>query len=691
MKNRRLAIAVTAASVAHPTLALAQDAETIELAPVLVESATRTEIPLDETTKSVTVVTREEVETQKRIDSNVGDILSKTVPGFSPSNEANTNYGQTLRGRDFLTLIDGVPQSTPLRNGYRSLNTIDPESIERIEVVRGGTAVYGFGASGGLVNVVTKRPEDGDITFSATPGLRLSATHPADSLGSTTALQVSGRTGAVDYLASGSFATRGGHFDSNGDRIPADPTGIQGGLADSNTINLLAKLGTEFDDGRQRVQVTGLWHDFEQDSDFAALGQGGNRSAGTSATAVRGDRNPVNPGTENRNLNLEYTHADILGSAVTAQAYYAELDVVFGKFPGFGQTGIESEKLGSRLTVETPVEAGPVGLDVTWGLDFLHDETGQYVTDGPDIYPYFEQDALAGFAQLDVPVADFGLISGGLRYEHITLDVADFTNGDGDFVRGGELTFKEPLFNVTGTVFLNENLDLYGGFNQGFTVADISRSLSDGNFTSASEAESEVQKTNNYELGLRAAYDRWDGSVVGFYSTSENGTSFDKNLKIVKQPERIWGVEAAVNVDATDALRLGGTVTWMEGVVDTDDDGDYEEDLPALRIPPVKLTAYAEYDVTDWWTARLQALHSGDRNPDSTQFGGTDIDNYTVVDLYSSFAVGPGNLELGVENLFNAEYYPVINQAYSSVQSYQSFSYAQGPGTTVTAAYSLKF
>ena len=128
-----------------------------EIAPVVV-SATRTDTPVSELSRSVTVVDEQQIREQASLDRNLGTILSRTVPGFGPSTEANSNFGQTLRGRKFLVLIDGIPQSTPLNDQSRDLNTIAPSSIERIEVVRGGTAAYGFGATGGLVNVITKKP-----------------------------------------------------------------------------------------------------------------------------------------------------------------------------------------------------------------------------------------------------------------------------------------------------------------------------------------------------------------------------------------------------------------------------------------------------------------------------------------------------------------------------------------------------
>jgi iron complex outermembrane receptor protein len=58
-----------------------------------------------------------------------------------------------------LVLIDGIPQSTPLRNGGRDLRTIDASAIDHIEVINGATAMYGNGAAGGVINYITKKPK----------------------------------------------------------------------------------------------------------------------------------------------------------------------------------------------------------------------------------------------------------------------------------------------------------------------------------------------------------------------------------------------------------------------------------------------------------------------------------------------------------------------------------------------------
>lgn len=662
----------------------APEAETHDLAPVVV-SATRTETPVSELTRPVTVVGSKEVSQQKRIDRSLGEILSKTVPGFSPSTEALTNFGQTLRGRTFLTLIDGVPQTTPLRDGRRSLNTIDADAIERVEVVRGGTAAYGFGAAGGLVNVITRRPEPGALNLHSEAGIKFSTEHLGDSLEWHTNHRASGRTGDVDYLFSGTFVRRNSAFDADGDRIPADPFGVQGGLADTDEFNVLGKGGYEFDGGQQRLEVTINHFDIEQESEFAGLGTG-DPAAGIKTPAVRGNINAADPGTENTTTSLSYRNDEFLHSHVDAKIYYNDLTTRFSKFPGFPQVEIVSEKLGGRLTVDTPVALDPAPFNVIWGVDYLQDDTEQVGIDAPSNTPDMEQDAVAGFLEVELPVGDLGLLRSGVRHEEISVDVDDVVNRRGIFVEGGKLEFSETLVNASAVAYVTDNIDVFGGFSQGFSLADIGRAIADGTATRATALESEAQKVDNYELGIRAAYDRWDASITGFFSQSENGTTFDPDLNITKQPEEIYGVEVAANAQPHDMVRLGGTFTWMEGRIDLDDDGDFEEDLPSTRIPPVKVTSFVEVFPTDWAAARLQGLYSGDRNPDSSLFGGSEVNDYILFDLFASVDTGYGQLELGVENLFNEDYFPVLNQAAAL-----PFAFSKGPGRTLSLTYAIKW
>ncbi|WP_143589388.1 MULTISPECIES: TonB-dependent receptor plug domain-containing protein [Cyanophyceae] len=125
-------------------MAETEDLEVIEL----VVTATRTEEdPLD-IPRSITVINRQQIEAQSAVSNNTADIISRFVPGLGAPNLSNRANAQTLRGRDFSVLIDGIPQRSN-RSPNIQLEYIDPDQIERIEVVSGPTAIYGAEALGG--------------------------------------------------------------------------------------------------------------------------------------------------------------------------------------------------------------------------------------------------------------------------------------------------------------------------------------------------------------------------------------------------------------------------------------------------------------------------------------------------------------------------------------------------------------
>ncbi|NEO27673.1 MAG: TonB-dependent receptor, partial [Kamptonema sp. SIO4C4] len=147
---------------------------------------------------------------------------------------------------------------------------------------------------------------------------------------------------------------------------------------------------------------------------------------------------------------------------------------------------------------------------------------------------------------------------------------------------------------------------------------------------------------------------------------SELGSSLLVNdngfLEIVRAPERVYGVEATVDWQASETWQLGGTFTWQEGEFDRDDDGDFQP-LSSSRISPVKLTAYVENETLPGWQNRLQLLALGDRDRAFDEgVDETAIDGFITLDYISRVALGPGTLQLSVKNLLNTDYFPVFSQ-----------------------------
>jgi iron complex outermembrane receptor protein len=673
--------------------------EEVQLGETVVTSATRTETPFSEITRSLTLIDRRQIEQQSVISRDLGDILGKTVPGLATSTEGLTNFTQNLRGRKFLTLVDGVPISTPLRDGARDLKVIDPEAVERVEVIRGGTAVYGFGATGGLVNFITREPQRDGIRGYSKGGFGFSTEHPDDSLRLHTAHGASGQLGPFDFVVNASVARRNSFFDADGDRIPPNPLNGQGGLADTSAWNVLGKFGLDLDGGRQRIEVMVNNYDINQSTDFVL--QPGDISAGQKTRAVRGDPPLEDNTTQNELVNVNYEHRDVLGSRVKLQAYHLDY---FARFPapaGFaGQSELASERIGTRLTIDTPVLPETLDADLTWGLDYMNERTAQPATGFGDV-PEMDQDALAGFAELSVPVADLGRVRAGLRHEAFWIDVPTFSNAQ--TLRGGELTFDETLLNINGVAYLTDRVDLFGGFSQGYSPNEIGRKLrtvtsaATPNRRSVEQLSTDPQKVDNYELGLRGDFD-WlegvQGEVVGFYSESDNATGFTSGtLNVADRNEEIWGVESSLEMKLHRQWKIGGTATWLDGQADTDRDGELDDDLENTRIPPVKLTGFVEYQPFDWWRNRLQALYSGSRDqadvpaPGGGQlFGNGEVDSFVILDLRSSFDVGPGSLRVGVENLLNEDYFSVAAQAFN-----RDDTFSQGQGRSMTVSYRVEW
>jgi len=81
---------------------------------------------------------------------------SVNIIDYGSDGSTKSVHTRGLSGSQVLTLLDGIPVNTP-RDGVADLNKIDLTNIEKIEVLRGpASSIYGSGAMGGVVNIITK-------------------------------------------------------------------------------------------------------------------------------------------------------------------------------------------------------------------------------------------------------------------------------------------------------------------------------------------------------------------------------------------------------------------------------------------------------------------------------------------------------------------------------------------------------
>jgi iron complex outermembrane receptor protein/outer membrane receptor for ferrienterochelin and colicins len=134
-----------------------------ELEGVTIISTTRTNQRIENSPLKVEVLGKEEMDEENTIKpANIASILSD-VSGIqiqqssAVSGNANVRI-QGLEGRYTQILRDGMPLFEGFAGGFGVL-TIPPLDLRQIELVKGSAStLYGGGAIGGLINLISKRP-----------------------------------------------------------------------------------------------------------------------------------------------------------------------------------------------------------------------------------------------------------------------------------------------------------------------------------------------------------------------------------------------------------------------------------------------------------------------------------------------------------------------------------------------------
>ena len=173
MQNRSVWFFPVAILVFAPVVCHAQEATPTpspaeaEMESVVV-SATRFDIPLDQSPASASVISSEELE-QKQIQ-RVSDAL-REVPGLSVvqtgvAGQLTSVFTRGLRSEHTQVLLDGIPINQGLQGAFNFAD-FTTEDIGRIEVVRGPqSTIYGPRALAGVIQIFTKQG-------TGTPGVML--------------------------------------------------------------------------------------------------------------------------------------------------------------------------------------------------------------------------------------------------------------------------------------------------------------------------------------------------------------------------------------------------------------------------------------------------------------------------------------------------------------------------------------
>ncbi len=705
LRPQLLASAVLAVLVAP--VVQAEEAKDLDRVTV---SASTSRMPNSEAAlaNTITVIDAEQLKQQLAVTQDVSQILANLIPSFSPSRQKLTNAGETLRGRKPLYLVDGVPQSTPLREGGRDGHTIDPAMIERIEVIHGANALQGLGASGGIINIITKRAprEDGAVFQDVNVGVSSALPNRSDSVGYRASYVFGTRSGDVDFVGGASYASEGLFYDGDGRAIAVND--IQGDLMDARSYNLFAKAGWDID-ADKRLQLTANRYQLRGNNDYVTVN--GDIRTGKLATSARGSREGRGAQNRSTSLVLDYTDKSLAGGYLNAQLFWVDFKGLYGAtdWEDFWRDGRDlhwwdqsqnvSEKVGGKFSWSRDNLFGQ-RLRATFGLDWNRDKTYQeLVVAKLKWVPETQYESWSPFVQAEWWVADKVMLTAGVRHERGELKVGDFTTipanaGGSRFVRGGTPKTRETLPNY-GIVFeATDALKFYASYSEGYTVADIGRVLR-GITTPNQSVDKLVDLSpvvsDNREIGVDFDNGRWLAHLAAYWSDSDLGSrlQFDRNTQsyfVVRERTEIRGLEGNVAFQFSDAGRVGVGYARGKGRYDSDGDDRVDSDLPGVNISPDRVTAFWDQTWNERFSTRLQGSRAIDRDFDAKGVRVASADGYTTVDLQGRFKLPLGQLNVGVENLFNEQYV-----TYYSQSTPRNDTYVAGRGRVLNLSWSHRF
>ncbi len=630
----------------------------------VVITAWRRDAPLHNTPAALEKLTqkkllaRQERSTPEALMSMPGVFVQKTNHG------GGSPFLRGLTGNQTLLLVDGIRLSNAtFRFGPNQyLNTIDPFSIENIEVWKGGGSVgYGSDALGGTVNVLTQTP-DFQEDKNEWSGKALGQWRN-EGMEKTARLQAGFSSKKMALLAGGTLR----HF---GDLAGGDTTGRQspsgydeaafdgkGKFRLGETTSLM--LAQQF----FRQKDVPVFHKIQLE-DFAknlmTLQQ-------RQLTYLRLESSPaagfLKKITATASLQQTDEHREIQknGSSILRR----EADDV------------------SSLGATVQAEASPLPYWLfNFGMEMYHDKVGSIRTDTDEntglltpkrgLYPDGSTHASYAVFWLNHWKRGSWNFSGGLRFNQFSIKVEDETIGQAHLTPGAfvwnaavlrHLSASDKVFFDFNSGFRAPNVDDLGSLG----IVDFRYELPTANLT--------PEKTYNFELGWRHRSERWMAQAFVFRNELRDliarvrvGTDSIAGYPVFRKENveagHIHGFETAANLFIFRNLSLQGALAWQLGQNVTNEE-------PLRRIPPVfgRLAlnggqwavgsrqsggGQLSWTLEGLFAGKQDRLAAGDRSDNRIPAGGTP--GWLVVNVFGSWEHNWWTLRAGLWNVLNADY-----------------------------------
>jgi len=601
----------------------------VTVAPEVVVTATRFEEPPQETPIGVTVITQEQI--RNSTASTVPELLMQ-IPGIHVrDNSGSPNWQVDMRGfgifgdQNTLVLLDGQRIS---ENEQTTVNWmgIPLSSIERIEIMRGsGAVLYGGGATGGTINIITKSAQKNSRSATAGASTGSYGTYDyragANLAGDRVGLLVNGdHVEALNYRFSNRFRDQNGQTDLR-------YTGERG--------TLYAKIGTD----DQKLLLPGALTEAQ-----IALNP---RLAATPGDFANAASNYANLGG-----NLSVGGAELALNAGFRSKDAPSAFFVATPFRNNIHTSVDTWSLTPRAKI--PFNLGSVSNSLVAGVDW--DQWNYNSTAGPSVVgqPVSIQRNYAGYFQNTSQLGANTLLSLGARVQHTTYGVTDQFSGSAAFRDEQLRAFEVALrHRITGA------WSVYGKFGNSFRVPNVNDIY---NLFTATVTILEPQTSHDREVGTEFAYGRGSYRLALYEMDTDNEIHLNpvtfNNVNL--PPTRRYGTELEGKWVIAEGVGAFANYTYAVSEFRSGSFGGVNvagNEVPLVPRHLANLGASWEFMPRTRFVGQASYVGTQVYDGDETNTFGRKMPSYTLVDAKVVNESGGWLLSAGVKNLLNQKYF----------------------------------
>ncbi len=641
---------------------------------------------------STTIISKEDIERSPQL--SLPDILSReagiqTTTLFGGVNGATS----TIDMRGFG--ITGPSNTLILVNGRRlndwdlpgfDLSAIARNSIERIEITRGnsGAVLYGDGAVGGVINIVTKSAAGQAPSARIEAGWGSLATHELNASAAASSGPLSVATNGT-VLNSGGYRANSNFQQRNGDvdvRYGTDRgSAFFNFAADDQIMGLPGPRRIDRSTGVNELLNDRTGTNFPIDR---GQKQGVRFTTGIAAMLGSDVELIVDGG-----LRRKHQHAEFFGA-------FAENDV---------STTVTTASFTPRVKVNTPLLGMPSAIiagvdfyDTTYNSDrrMFHNTALIHQFSG-------SQRTLGGYWQQTVTVVPTTDISFGGRLQSIVTSMRDIYNPlapqNATFPQGFPLDTQETQHALHAGFEhrFNDAVAVFGRAGRSFRVPNVDERIGNSPLVFPLQPPTfdlRTQTSNDIEAGVKLKFGRvtWQASVYDMMINNELHLSPVNFANVNFDPTGRRGFESIATAAMTDTLRLRGNLTFTEAT--------FREGPFAGKVVPLVSRWTGSAAVS--WDILPQALtfdavlrYVGERfmDNDEANVGRMNIPAYALVDLRLGGARDRLFWSLSVQNVFDQQYFDYgLDTSFTFLgTTFVSHSVFPLPGRTVMAKAGVKF